>query len=117
MKQGFLLIEALLAMILLCMLIGFCIQQYGQWSRQYKKIMQHAEALSVLMAIAEERSMKPPNDTMFCVSKKMIIIEKPVGSLLAIPSLMYPALHCTELSVTWMGDDTEHTVSLITGDI
>ncbi len=116
MKKGFFLLEALLACTLLSVLVGAIIHHYGQWSRSYKKAVQQGKAVSIMMTLIEQQIDKSPESECYSVSKKIIPIAHPGGSLALISGVELPSPSCIEVIVSWNDDATgTHTVSAITG--
>ena len=116
MKNGFFLLEALLASALLCIFVGSIIHHYGQWSRSYRRAVLQGNALSELMSLLERGIEQCSDHDIYNVSKQSIDIDEPVGSFLSIPSVLCPHPQCIEMTLSWKGDgSTIQKISAITG--
>lgn len=111
MKKGFFLLEALLACALLALIVGVVLHHYGQWSRNYKKVMQQKNALAVLTMLIETKKELSLDTQLYTITKQRLAIDAPTGSLAMVSGIVCPPPHCTALKIAWQ-DDTQFTHSV-----
>ena len=118
MKQGFFLLEALSASLMLFLLVGVIMHHYGQWTRSHRSVINQKNALAELITILEQGKKGSPESVKYVYSENFLSCGAPTPSLILPPSVRYPHVHLREVTLSWQEVGNElQSISIVTGDL